>query len=117
MVGGKRAICPVRLVECIGCGQKFSRLPSLLPREKNYAMEIVKSACRPLFLFQQTRQGTLERLKLAGKDGVKSKQTLYNWIRGLGTPHPASVLTRAGMEASGYFQEDEGFEKEPDLRT
>lgn len=117
MVGGKREIFPVRMVECIGCGQKFSLLPSFLPREKNYAMEIVESACRNLFLFQQSLQGTLESLKLAGKDCVKSKQTLYNWIRWLGTHHPASVLTRAGIEGSGYFQEDEGFEKEPDLRT
>ncbi len=84
---------------------------------KNYGMEIVESACRNLFLFQQSLQGTLESLKLAGKNCVKSKQTLYNWIRWLGTHHPATVLTRAGIEGSGYFQEDEGFEKEPDLRT
>lgn len=117
MPGGKKEIFPVRMVECIGCGQKFSILPSFLPREKNYGMEIIESACRNLFLFQQSLQGTLESLKLAGKDCVKSKQTLYNWTRWLGTHHPATVLTRAGIEGSGYFQEDEGFEKEPDLRT
>ncbi len=31
--------------------------------------------------------------------------------------HPAVVLTRAGVTGSGYLQEDEGFEKEPQLRT
>ncbi len=117
MAGGKREIFPVRMVECIDCGQRFSLLPSFLPREKNYGMEIVESACRNLFLFQQSLQGTLESLKLAGKNCVKSKQTLYNWIRWLGTHHPATVPTRAGVEGTGYFQEDEGFEKEPDLRT
>jgi hypothetical protein len=70
-----------------------------------------------MFLFQQSLQGTLVSLKHAGKDFVKSKQTLYNWVRWLGTYHPASVLTQAGIEGSGYFQEDEGFEKEPNLRT
>ena len=48
---------------------------------------------------------------------VKSKQTLYNWIRWLGTHHPATILTRAGVTGSGYLQEDEGFEKETNLRT
>jgi hypothetical protein len=48
---------------------------------------------------------------------VKSKQTLFNWIRWLGTHHPATILTRAGVTGSGYLQEDEGFEKEPNLRT
>lgn len=35
----------------------------------------------------------------------------------MGTLHPAVVLTRAGIIGSGYLQEDEGFEKEPQLRT
>ena len=35
----------------------------------------------------------------------------------LGAYHPAAILTRAGVKGSGYLQEDEGFEKEPDLRT
>jgi hypothetical protein len=32
-------------------------------------------------------------------------------------PHPAVLLTRAGIQGTGYFQEDEGFEKEPGLQT
>ncbi len=35
----------------------------------------------------------------------------------MGWLHPADVLTRAGITGSGYLQEDEGFEKEPHLRT
>jgi len=31
--------------------------------------------------------------------------------------HPAQLLTRAGITGSGYLHEDEGFEKEVDLRT
>lgn len=53
---------------------------------------------------------------LCGKE-IKSKQTIFNWLRWMGTHHPATLLTRAGGTCSGYFQEDEGFEKEPGLRT
>ncbi len=35
----------------------------------------------------------------------------------MGTLHPAAILSRAGVEGSGYLQEDEGFEKESGLRT
>jgi hypothetical protein len=31
--------------------------------------------------------------------------------------HPAQMLTRAGIEGSGYLHEDEGFEKEVEMRT
>ncbi|MCP4217795.1 MAG: hypothetical protein GY765_24350 [bacterium] len=40
-----------------------------------------------------------------------------NWIKWTGYFHPAETLTRAGVQSRGYFQEDEGFEKEPNLRT
>jgi len=40
-----------------------------------------------------------------------------NWNRWAGSLHPATILTRVGVEGSGYLQEDEGFEKEPNLRT
>jgi hypothetical protein len=55
-------------------------------------------------------------MKLTGKE-LKSKQTILNWIRWVGTFHPATILTRSGVRGSGYLQEDEGFEKEPNLRT
>ena len=43
--------------------------------------------------------------------------TILNWLQWIGTFHPATILTRAGAQSSGYFQEDEGFEKESQLRT
>jgi hypothetical protein len=107
----QKEVFPIRMIECIECGQKFSLLPSFLPREKNYAIDLIESVCEGLFLFQQSLQSILKIHK------VKSKQTIYNWIRWVGTYHPASILTRAGIKGSGYFQEDEGFEKEPNLRT
>ncbi len=58
----------------------------------------------------------LVNFKLTGCE-LKSKQTLLNWIAWIGTHHPAAVLSRAGVTSAGYFQEDEGFEKEPNLRT
>jgi len=117
MPGGKKEVLPVRLVECVDCKQRFSILPSCLPREKHYGMDIIESVCRNLFLFQQSLQGILENQKVNGENYVKSKQTLYHWIRWLGTRHPATLLTGAGIKGSGYFQEDEGFEKEPHMRT
>ncbi|ETR70887.1 MAG: hypothetical protein OMM_08490, partial [Candidatus Magnetoglobus multicellularis str. Araruama] len=48
---------------------------------------------------------------------IKSKQTIFNWLKWIGTFHPATLLERAGVSSKGYFQEDEGFQKEPDLRT
>jgi hypothetical protein len=42
---------------------------------------------------------------------LKSKQTILNWIAWIGTHHPATLLSRAGIKGSGYFQEDEAFEK------
>ncbi len=66
--------------------------------------------------FSMSIQGALQNLKLCKKP-VKSKQTILNWLRWIGNLHPAAVLTRAGITGSGYLQEDEGFEKEPNLRT
>ena len=114
---GKKEIFPIRMIECSDCGQRFSLLPSFLPREKHYGMDIIENVCRNLFLFHQSLQGTLENNKLIGKNHIKSKQTIYNWVRWVGTKHPATILTAAGVKGSGYFQEDEGFEKEPNLRT
>ncbi len=116
VIGGKQEIFRIRMVVC-ECGQKFSLLPSFLPREKNFAIDIIGNVFRNMFLFHQSFQGTLENIKLIGNRSVKSKQTIFNWVRWIGTHHPATILTRAGVEGSGYFQEDEGFEKEPNLRT
>ena len=117
MQTGKQETFAIRMVRCETCGQKFSLLPSFLPREKNFGIDIIGNVCRNLFLFQLSTQGALQNTSLMGKGRVKSKQTIFNWIRWLGTHHPATILTRAGVTGSGYLQEDEGFEKEPNLRT
>ena len=40
-----------------------------------------------------------------------------NWLQWIGYYHPAELLSISGAHSSGYFQEDEGFQKEPCLRT
>jgi hypothetical protein len=116
MVGGRQEQFPIRMIECKECGEKFSLLPSFLPREKHFAIDIIGHVFENMLLFSQSIQAALEGLKVIGR-AVKSKQTILNWLRWIGTFHPATILTRAGVVGSGYFQEDEGFEKEPNLRT
>jgi len=117
MKTGKQETFEIRMVRCESCGQKFSLLPSFLPREKNFDIDVIGNLCRNMFLFQLSTRGALENTALMGEGRVKSKQTIFNWIRWMGTHHPATLLTRAGVKGSGYLQEDEGFEKEPNLRT
>lgn len=114
--GGKKEEFAIRMVQCTNCEEKFSLLPSFLPREKHFGIDIIGNLVKGVFLFAQSLNAALENSKLTGR-GVKSKQTILNWIRWIGTLHPATILTRAGVKGSGYLQEDEGFEKEPNLRT
>ncbi len=114
--GGKQGNYPIRVVECIGCGEKFSILPSFLPREKNHSIDIIGNVLRGILLFGQSLSAAFESTALTGGK-LKSRLTLLNWIQWIGAYHPAAILTRAGVKGSGYLQEDEGFEKEPDLRT
>jgi len=114
--GGKRGCYPIRMVDCKGCGARFSILPSFLPREKHFSIDIIGTVLRSILLFGQSLRGAFEMMALTGAK-LKSKQTLLNWIEWVGACHPAAILTRAGVKGSGYLQEDEGFEKEPDLRT
>jgi histone H3/H4 len=116
MEGGKQEIFPIRMVECKACGQKFSLLPSFLPREKHFGIDIIGNILRGILLSANSLSSALENMKLTGRT-LKSRQTLLNWIAWMGFHHPAALLTRAGVKGSGYFQEDEGFEKEPGLRT
>ena len=116
MPGGCEEEFPIRMVQCVDCGQKFSLLPSFLPREKHFCLDIIGHVFHNILLFGQSLQGALENFKISGR-ALKSKQTLLNWLRWVGSLHPARVLTRAGVKGSGYLQEDEGFEKEPHLRT
>ena len=111
MNGGEQQIFPIRMIQCQKCKQKFSLVPSFLPREKNFGIEIIGHVCRNTYRFNASIQGAIEGLKIIGKKSVKSKQTILNWNRWAGTLHPATILTRAGVTGSGYLQEDEGFEK------
>jgi hypothetical protein len=114
MSTGEQKQFPIRMVQCQKCNEKFSLLPSFLPREKHFAIDVIGQVFQNILLFSQSIQAALQNLAVAG---VKSKQTIFNWLRWIGTFHPAAVLTRAGVAGSGYLQEDEGFEKEPNLRT
>ena len=116
MKGGKQQEFPIRMVECVDCGQRFSLIPSFLPREKHFEIDIIGNIVQGIVLFGQSLRGALEHFKLTGAE-IKSKQTILNWLRWFGTLHPAAILTRAGIKGSGYFQEDEGFEKESGMRT
>jgi hypothetical protein len=116
MVGGQQVNVPIRMVRCTTCGAKFSLLPSFLAREKHFSLEIIGHTMKQLTLFGQSLQATLEDLKMLVPGG-HSKQTIVDWTEWFGTLHPATILTRAGIQGTGYFQEDEGFEKEPVLQT
>lgn len=115
-IGGHQEEFPIRMIKCERCKEKFSLLPSFLPREKHFALDIIGQVFQNILLFGQSLQAALENLKTACRE-VKSKQTILNWLRWIGSLHPATILTRAGVKGTGYLQEDEGFEKEPNLRT
>ncbi len=117
MNGGEQKTFPIRMIQCKKCKQKFSLVPSFLPREKKFGIEIIGHVYRNMYRFNLSIQGAIEDLKIIGNKSVKSKQTILNWNRWAGSLHPATILTRAGVKGSGYLQEDEGFEKEPNLRT
>jgi len=112
MVGGCQEHYPIRMVECNECAEKFSILPSFLPREKHFSINIIGHVFQNILLFSQSIQAALENLKIIGR-GVKSKQTIMNWLRWIGTLHPAAVLTRAGVVGTGYFRKMKGLKRSP----
>lgn len=116
MKGGNQEEIPIRMVKCVNCNEKFSLLPSFLPREKHFAIDIIGHVFESILLFGQSLQGALQAFNLTGK-AIKSKQTILNWLMWIGNFHPATILSRAGVKGSGYFHEDEGFEKEANIRT
>lgn len=116
MKGGKQHKFPIRMVQCSECGQRFSLLPSFLPREKHFEIDIIGRIVRGIVLFGKSINSALHDFKLTGSE-LKSKQTIFNWIRWFGALHPATILSGAGIKGSGYLQEDEGFEKESGMRT
>ena len=80
------------------------------------SLNIIGRVFDGMLRFGASIQGALENLKLL-KNPVKSRQTVLNWLGWTGALHPAAILSGAGVKGSGYPQEDEGFEKEPNLRT
>ncbi len=114
--GGQQVEVPIRMIQCTTCDAKFSLLPSFLAREKHVALDIIGHIVRKLTLCEQSLQSTLLDLEMLIPGG-HSKQTLLDWVAWFGTLHPATILTRAGVSGTGYFQEDEGVEKEAGLRT
>jgi hypothetical protein len=114
--GGRQEEFPIRMMQCKTCGTKFSLLPSFLAREKHFALDIIGHAVKKLVLCGQSLRATLEDLDILSPGG-HSLQTLLDWIAWFGTLPPATILTRAGIQGHGYFQEDEGFENESGLRT
>ncbi len=116
MVGGTQAHFPIRMVACADCGRSFSLLPSFLAREKHFALEIIGHVVEKMTRFGQSLSASLKDLEILAPGG-HSRQTPLEWLAWFGAQHPAEVLTRAGIQGTGYFHEDEGFEKEAGLRT
>lgn len=114
--GGHKEAFRIRMVECSDCGQRFSLLPSFIPREKHYAIDIIGNVIRGIVLFGESLSAAFEKTEICGRK-LKSRQTVLNWLQWAGNVHPATLLSRCNAECRGYFQEDEGFEKEPGLRT
>ncbi len=97
MEGGKQEIYPIRVIECTSCGQKFSVLPSFLPREKHFGMDMIGNIVRGLVLSGHGFRDSYENFKLTGSK-LKSCQTILNWLQWFGIHHPATLLTRAGVK-------------------
>jgi len=115
MKNGEKRVFEIRMGKCKTCGEKFSFLPSFLPREKHFEINIIGTLVRNVLLFSNSIRSVYETMK--DFCGIKSKETIFNWLKWVGMMHPAKLLTRAGIEGSGYLHEDEGFEKEVELRT
>jgi hypothetical protein len=115
MKDGKKRIFEIRMAKCKSCGEKFSFLPSFLPREKHFEIDIIGNIVKKILLFNNSIRAAFNSVNDFVK--IKSKQTVFNWLKWIGTLHPAQILSRAGINGSGYLHEDEGFEKEIEMRT
>jgi len=106
----------IRQVQCVNCKKIFSVLPSFVAREKHYGVDVIGTVLEGLTVKGSSLQFSQEITSLTGYP-VKSKQTILNWLQWIGYYHPAELLSISGAQSNGYFQEDEGFQKEPCLRT
>jgi len=66
MPGGKQKTFPIRMVQCLGCRERFSVIPSFLPREKNFCLAIIGETVRAVCLFCQSIRGAFEATALSG---------------------------------------------------
>jgi len=96
--------------------KKFSVIPSFISREKHYSVDVIGMLLEGVLLRGVCIQYAQKSIGLTSYP-VKSKQTVFNWIKWLSFYHPAELLEKAGAKGNGYLQEDEGFQKEPSLRT
>ena len=106
----------IRQVQCKNCGKIFSILPSFIAREKHYGVDVIGTVLEGLTTKGTSLQFSQDITSLTGYP-VKSKQTILNWLQWIGYYHPAELLSISGAKSNGYLQEDEGFQKEPCLRT
>jgi len=51
MNGGEQKTFPIHMIQCKECKQKFSLVPSFLPREQNFGIEIIGHVYRNLYRF------------------------------------------------------------------
>jgi len=58
---GKVEIFPIRMIQCKCCQQVFSLIPSFLPREKNFGIEIIGHVYRNMYRFNLSIQGVIGR--------------------------------------------------------
>ena len=116
LLQGSKEKKKIRQVQCKNCGKIFSVLPSFIAREKHYGVDVIGTVLEGLTTKGTSLQFSQEITSLTGYP-VKSKQTILNWLQWIGYYHPAELLSVSGAQSNGYFQEDEGFQKEPCLRT
>jgi len=88
----------------------------IIAREKHYGVDVIGTVLEGLTTKGTSLQFLQEITSLTGHP-VKSKQTILNWFQWIGYYHPDELLSISGAQSNGYFQEDEGFQKEPCLRT
>ena len=60
VIGGKQEEFPIRLIVCKDCGQIFSLIPSFLPREKHFEINMIGTLLRDVLSYAKSFQGAIE---------------------------------------------------------
>lgn len=89
---------------------------TIVSREKHYSVDVIGVVLEGITFQCISAEYAQQLVGLTGNP-VNSKQTILNWMKWFSIYHPAELLEKAGVKGSGYFQEDEGFQKEPCLST